>query len=87
MGWSCSNESYKTMERWQNTCIAQTGSSNTFVLKGQKFFFEPSRTEHNDGAITGSIYRFEGENHARKCASFRIEGDGKVSRGGRSLPA
>jgi hypothetical protein len=42
-------------------------------------FFEVSRREHRDGAITGVIQRFDGE-YCTKAGTFRIEPDGSIRR-------
>ncbi len=81
MGWSCGWDAHKTMDKISNACILQTGSQNTFVVKGKSFFFEHSRRESHDGAITGSIHRFTANNMCRKAGSFKIAGDGQVERG------
>ena len=80
MGWSCRADAYKTMKSWNDFCVRITGSSNVYVAKDKKYFFEGSRVEHNDGAITGSVFRFLDEKHCRKAGTFRIEGDGRVAR-------
>lgn len=84
MGWSCRAEANETMKRWSNACAAQTGSSNEFRVGEDTYFYELSRKEHNDGAITGQIMkvvRQEGDRRwATKAMSFRIEGNGTVTR-------
>jgi hypothetical protein len=80
MGWSCRADAAKTYDKWDRHCRETTGSSNVFVQDGEKFFFEGSRKEHADGAITGSIFKMIGKTHARKVGSFRINGDGTVAR-------
>jgi hypothetical protein len=64
-------------------CVKQTGSSNKYEANGNEYFFETSRTEHGDGAITGQIWKYlkDGSGRVTKSGSFRIEGDGKISRG------
>ena len=57
MGWSARAEACDTMEKWTTACVAQTGSQNEFVVDGTTYFWELSRTEHDDGAITGAIVR------------------------------
>ncbi len=85
MGWSCSNSAYETMKQWSDNCFNQTGCSNTYKIGRETYFFEASRMEHIDGAITGSIHRFVGEGLARKVGSFRINGSGRVTRGPKFL--
>ena len=85
MGWSCAAAAGNTMRAWVDACVASTGQSNVFVTKGERFFWEESRTEHRDGAITGTVFKMlptelEGRCLARKVASFRINPDGTVAR-------
>ena len=86
MGWSCRADAAKTAEKWAAACVAQTGSQNVFRTKGRTYFWENSRKEYDDGAITGSVFRMlgngeiNGTNPCVKSGSFRIEGDGTVAR-------
>lgn len=86
MGWSCSDKADKVLEKWVNACVAQTGSSNLFEVKGIKFHFEISRTEHDDGAITGMIRKYvsfnpdSGNGMTVQSGSFRISGQGEIIR-------
>jgi hypothetical protein len=80
MGWSCTRDADRTARQWVDACVASTGSQNTFRSRGRKYFWEQSRTEHHDGAITGSIYRMDRHGYCRRSGTFRIEGDGTVSR-------
>lgn len=88
MGWSCAHAASETLGAWTAACVAQTGSSNCYRTSRGSYFFEVSRTEHYDGAITGTIWReippLPGDGpDTRRCrrgGSFRIEPDGKVSR-------
>ena len=79
MGWSCRQDAMETLEAWGNFCVNQMGSQNTYEYRGSKYFFDTSRKEHTDGAITGSVFKMTGE-LCRKCGSFRIEGNGTVTR-------
>jgi hypothetical protein len=67
------------MEAISNFCYKQEKSNNVFSSKGKKYFIEWSRTEHRDGAITGSIMKMNGET-CKKSGSIRIEPDGRISR-------
>lgn len=82
MGWSCTMDASKTLDKLEEVCRIQTGRQNVFVYKDRrKYFFETNtRLEHRDGAVTGSIYAYSGD-RAIKDSSFRIEPDGKISRG------
>jgi hypothetical protein len=73
------------MERWTRACVEQTGSQNVFEVERVKYFWEVSRREHNDGAITGSIFRLDTGGMAHRAGSFRINPDGSVARAPRFL--
>lgn len=85
MGWSSSKAAGDVLDCWSDFCRKQTGSSNVFMVGDKRYFFEASRKEHSDGAITGDIMKYVSETHVRKTDSFRIEGNGKVSRGPKIL--
>jgi len=81
MGWSCAAAASKVIELWSEACIAQTQSQNTFRdHKGTEYFWERSNKEHADGAITGTMFKMVGDTHCQKAGTFRIEGDGKITR-------
>jgi len=81
MGWSCNAKAGWVLDAWINACFAQSGCQNNFEANGQKYFFETSRKEHNDGAITGVVWRnLPDGKSCRQSGSFRIEGDGTVTR-------
>lgn len=89
MGWSCASDAGRTMDAWTKLCREQTKSSNVYVdyeAGGREYFWELSRREHDDGAITGTVLlvlekRPDGSSTCRKVGSFRIEPDGSVKRG------
>ena len=91
MGWSCSMAAAATMDRWIAACVKQTGASGTWEEGGVRYFFEPSRHEHRDGAITGKVYRMgpptepDGGGPCYPAGSFRINADGSVARAPRFL--
>lgn len=69
------------MRKWSEACRASTESSNQWREgEDEEFFFEASRREHSDGAITGSVFKMLPGNRCRKVSTFRIDGDGTVSR-------
>jgi hypothetical protein len=68
------------LSAWEDACRKAGGSSNVFESGGVKYFFESSRKEHRDGAITGTIWKHVDETHCRKAGSFRINRDGSVAR-------
>lgn len=80
MGWSCARDAAFTMDKWTEFCIKSTGSSNTFEVNGESYFIENSRTEHDDGAITGAIWKNLPGNMCKRSGTFRINGDGSIAR-------
>ena len=86
MGWSYASAAGKMFDKMTAKCIESTGSQNTWTEKGgTKYFWEASRTEHVDGSITGTIYKFVDESHIVKSGSFKIDGDGEMIRGPKFL--
>lgn len=91
MGWTGGKESRAVLDRWQVACFAASGQSNVWEVAGVWYSFDVSRTEHADGAITGSMSRFDkdprgpGPVTAVRCGTFRVEGDGRVTRGPKIL--
>jgi len=81
MGWSCRRDAGETLGKVTAACVESTGMSNTYEVDGVRRFIEVSNKEHDDGAITGSVYREIGDGLCRKAGSFRINGDGSVARG------
>lgn len=85
MGWSCRADAGYTDDEFRKLCVAQTGQSNVYQVKGVNYFLQQSNKEHNDGAITGSILRMEGTLEAPGlcylAGSYRINGDGTIARG------
>jgi len=80
MGWSCAAAASDTMFRWEMACRATTGSQNVFEDGGFRYFWETSSTEHDDGSVTGTVWKMVGETTCRKAGTFRIDGDGRVVR-------
>jgi hypothetical protein len=80
MGWSCSKDASDVMQRWTAACIRQSGQQNVFYSGTKKYFWEVSNVEHDDGAITGSIIHMLNDHECRKVGTFRINGDGSISR-------
>lgn len=89
MGWSCNAAASLTLNAigaYFNLCANKAGIreyQNVMVAEGKEYgFWETSRVEHNDGAITGSIFRYTTpeQTHVRKAGSFRIEGNGQITR-------
>lgn len=85
MGWSCRADAGDTLDKVTAACIESTGMSNVYEAGGGRYFIEVSRKEHDDGAITGSIFKHINETQCRKAGSFRINGNGTVARGPKFL--
>lgn len=64
------------MRIMERACRESTGSSNVWESGGKRYFWETSRREHADGAVTGSVWMFTDADHARRAGTFRIEGNG-----------
>ena len=84
MGWSCRTDAMKTMDRWIEKCVAQTGSQNVFNSDGTKYFWENSCRELADGGIGGKVFCMtedsQGVGTASLIGTFRIGGDGRILR-------
>lgn len=80
MGWSCAAVAGRRLEAISNKCVEQTKSQNVFIANNNRYFYEVGREQH-DGAICGIIHKFVDNNMVRRSGSFRIERDGKISRG------
>ena len=72
------------MDAISEMCAKSTGSSNTWEHGKDRYFFERSNVEHDDGAITGSVWRLfnhdDGTRRCRKAGAFRIDGEGRLVR-------
>lgn len=68
------------VEAISEVCVKHTGSANTFLAKGKKYFFQIGK-KHSDGSITGSIWNLTSEVSCKKTGNFRIDADGKLVRG------
>lgn len=84
MGWSAGAKACDVLDQWSKLCIDNTGSQNVWHDGKNKYFWEASRTEHSDGAITGAIWKYCEPNNpdslVRRSGTFRIEGDGTITR-------
>jgi hypothetical protein len=85
MGWSCSALASKTADKWSAFCAKSTGSSNVYIDKGVRYFYETSNREHADGAITGKIWRMADGDLAYPAGTFRINPDGTIARAPKAL--
>lgn len=83
MGWSCRREAGIVMNTWTRACLAQTESSNVYIERDVRYFWELDNVGHDDGAITGSIqkcFEKDGKSLCVEVGAFRIEGDGRIAR-------
>lgn len=80
MGWSCTRAAGDVLERWEEICRKQTETQNEFLVGSQRYFWEKSSTEHSDGAITGTIWKYVSDTRVRRSGTFRIEGSGQITR-------
>lgn len=85
MGWSCSHLAAITQEAITKRCVADTSSGNCFCANGTRYMIEWSRREHRDGAITGTILRFDGAGGLKNNTSIKINANGVISRGPATL--
>ncbi len=82
MGYSCSTKANMVLDSLiilLQSSSPKINSSNTWEKKGIKFFYEIGK-ENIDGAITGIVQRFVGDNLCKVSGSFRIESNGKITR-------
>lgn len=80
MGWSCSVAASDVERSWSEVCLTQTGLSNTFRSGNRTYFYEVESVEHDDGSITGHVFRLTADNQAYEAGTFKIDGLGKVER-------
>ena len=77
MGWSCTVDADKTLEKIQTFCKKLTGISNEWIKDGDKYFFDIGK-EQKDGSITGNVYQIIDRNMAVKIGFFKISANGKI---------
>ncbi len=81
MGWSCSTAASATLKVIEDACRKQPQqSSNSWTdpNTNKSYFFEVSRKEHADGAITGTVMKMLEDGTARKAGYFKIAGEGHL---------
>lgn len=71
MGWSCRADAGATLDKWITKCLDETQVQNVFFNLGHYYMLDVSNVEHEDGAITGSILRFEDGYRPESCGSFK----------------
>lgn len=91
MGWGCNKDAGDTLDKISRWIVENFDNQNRWITKKGTYFFEISRTEHADGAITGSIRKilpagtlYRGKTYpddrCTRSGTFRIEGDGTITR-------
>lgn len=85
MGWSHTQAAGRVMDKLERICRAQTGMSNTFVVKKEQYFFEIDARDQEDGGISGHVRRLR---DGKNMGHFYIPGDygcGSTIKGGDGL--
>jgi hypothetical protein len=85
MGKSYTSEAHEVFNAWREVCLANTGTSNSYEVDGNKYFMELSRKQHEDCRITGTVWRLlstnaDGVSTCTSAGSFRISANGEVAR-------
>lgn len=52
---------------------------NNWKFKNEAYFHDMGQNQ-TDGTIVGTIWKFDGENKAKKVAAFKIDSSGKIIR-------
>ena len=85
MGYSCTTAADHMLGLIRHT-FSNGKYSNGLAIAGKTYFYEVSRREHADGAITGTLFEnisvlgFPDQEYARSVGSFRIGPSGSISR-------
>jgi len=81
MGWSCSQAADNTIEKINSLVQSQCNNvKKNYSCQVPNGFFEiNTRKEHEDGAITGSVYKYVGEDRCSKVGSFKINSNGTIA--------
>jgi hypothetical protein len=82
MGWSCRKDAMDSLDAIQRHMDKVNNTMQCVIYQdGVKVgFWEPSNVEHDDGAITGTVNRYLSGGFCRPAGSFRIEGNGRITR-------
>ena len=86
MGKTYTREANEVFTEWLAICKASTGIGNVYEVDGNRYTLELSRKQHEDCAVTGSVWRLLSRNEetgvstCTKAGSFRIDADGEVAR-------
>jgi len=87
MGWSCTAKAGDTLRKMYDKCYTNSGCQNVWIdKKGNKYLFEISRREHDDGHITAQVWKFiPNSDIANRSGSLYINTDGTVRTGPKFL--
>ncbi len=80
MGYSCTSAANEVLEKISDVCYKQTKSANSYIKGKNTYMWEIGR-ENADGAITGTVSKFLPNGYVIKSGTFRIEPNGKITRG------
>lgn len=81
MGWSCTAKASCTLDAITDHFRALGEPTSNGM--GDGWFWDTSRRDHADGAITGDVWKpctHDGKPYSRRAGSLRIEGDGRIAR-------
>jgi hypothetical protein len=94
MGYLVATGASRTEEKLRANLRCSRGVSFSWDAGGQRYFLDFTRKERKDWAVTGTVSREvpgsrtpDGCFLARKVGSFRIEADGKITRGPQAMKA
>ena len=76
MGWSCTQEAGRTMERIYNL----HGDDALYHYRGKEYFFDASSREYEDGHISMSAFVCVSGGKCRKVATFKIFPGGEIKK-------
>ena len=79
MGYSLTKAVSDVLDIWMKRCLESTNCQNVYMVGSEKYFWETGRRVNDDDSVTGSIWRFVGEN-VRRSGTFRIEANGTITR-------
>ena len=86
MGWSCTLEASRTWDRLHRTAWTRHEvGTNVAEYQGDWYMWERSNRDHDDGRITGQVWRYnrhpQSKNPATitRAGNFRIDAEGKLT--------
>lgn len=84
MGWSCSHEASRSLDlitRRLEGLTLEGEPANVFKCGQARYFYEVNRKTHDDGGITGKVFRLNLDGTAEMTRTFKINGDGTLAYG------